>query len=93
MLLSGMNQPPTNLTVAATGASGAIFLKHFLLTVGRDPRVLTVNFIASDGALRVMAEELGIKGRANLSAGFLASRVAGPRARFRFNRTPTSAPT
>jgi 4-hydroxy-3-polyprenylbenzoate decarboxylase len=66
MLLSGMNQPPTNLTVAATGASGAIFLKHFLLTVGRDPRVLTVNFIASDGALRVIAEELGIKGRANL---------------------------
>jgi flavin prenyltransferase len=66
MLLSGMNHPPQNLTVATTGASGAIFLKHFLLAVGRDPRVQTVNFIASDSALRVMAEELGIKGRANL---------------------------
>ena len=61
-----MNHPPQNLTVATTGASGAIFLKHFLLAIGRDPRVQTVNFIASDSALRVMAEELGIKGRANL---------------------------
>ena len=58
--------PPQNLTIATTGASGAIFLKHLLLTVGRDTRVHTVNFIASDSALRVMAEELGIKGRANL---------------------------
>ena len=66
MLLSGMNHPPQNLTVATTGASGAIFLKHFLLAVGRDQRVQTVNFIASDSALRVMAEELGIKGRNNL---------------------------
>jgi 4-hydroxy-3-polyprenylbenzoate decarboxylase len=66
MLQIGMNHPPQNLTVATTGASGAIFLKHFLLAVGRDQRVQTVNFIASDSALRVMAEELGIKGRSNL---------------------------
>jgi 4-hydroxy-3-polyprenylbenzoate decarboxylase len=67
------NQPPRNLTVATTGASGAIFLKHFLLALGPDPRVLTVNFIASDGALRVMAEELGIKGRSNLVGRLLGS--------------------
>jgi len=60
------NIPPKNLTVAATGASGATFLRHFLLAVGRDRRVETVNFIPSDSALRVMAEELGIKGRSNL---------------------------
>jgi len=60
------NQPPKNLTVATTGASGAIFLRHFLLAVGRDKRVEIVNFIASDGALRVMAEELGLRGRSNL---------------------------
>ena len=60
------NQPPKNLTVATTGASGAIFLRHFLLAVGRDKRIETVNFIASDSALRVLAEELGIKGRSNL---------------------------
>jgi len=60
------NHPPQNLTVATTGASGAVFLKHFLLAVGRDSRVQTVNFIASDSALRVMAEELDLKGRSNL---------------------------
>ena len=59
-------QPPKNLTIATTGASGAIFLRHLLLAVGRDNRVETVNFIASDSALRVMAEELKIRGRANL---------------------------
>jgi 4-hydroxy-3-polyprenylbenzoate decarboxylase len=60
------NQPPQNLTVATTGASGSLFLKHFLLTVERDQRIKTINFIASDSALRVMAEELGLKGRSNL---------------------------
>jgi len=60
------NYPPRNLTVATTGASGAVFLRHFLLAVGRDQRVATVNFIASESALRVMAEELDLKGRSNL---------------------------
>jgi len=60
------NQPPQNLTVATTGASGSLFLKHFLLAVERDQRIKTINFIASDSALRVMAEELGLKGRSNL---------------------------
>jgi 4-hydroxy-3-polyprenylbenzoate decarboxylase len=54
------------LTIATTGASGSLFLKHFLLTVERESRVKTVNFIASDSALRVMAEELGIEGRSDL---------------------------
>lgn len=60
------NHPPQNLTVATTGASGAVFLRHFLLAVERDKRVQTVNFIASDSALRVMAEELGLRGRSDL---------------------------
>ena len=58
--------PPENLTVATTGASGSLFLKHLLLGVERDDRVKTVNFIASDSALRVMAEELAIEGRSDL---------------------------
>lgn len=58
--------PPENLTIATTGASGSIFLKHFLLAVDRDERVKTVNFIASDSGLRVMAEELKIEGRSDL---------------------------
>ena len=63
--------PPQNLTIASTGASGAIFLRHLLRAVARDARVQTVNFIASDSALRVMAEELGITGRSNLVAQVL----------------------
>jgi len=51
------------LTVAATGASGAEFTRALLLLLERDPRVQTVNFIASNNALRVFAEELEIKGR------------------------------
>ncbi|MGA7969054.1 MAG: UbiX family flavin prenyltransferase [Terriglobales bacterium] len=58
--------PPENLTIATTGASGSLFLKHFLLAIDRDPRVKTVNFIASDSALRVLAEELTIEGRSDL---------------------------
>jgi len=58
--------PPENLTIATTGASGSIFLKHFLLAVERDQRVKTANFIASDSALRVLAEELSIAGRTEL---------------------------
>lgn len=60
------NQPPQNLTIATTGASGAIFLRQLLRAVERDQRVRTVNLIASDSALRVMAEELGLRGRSNL---------------------------
>ena len=67
------NHPPQNLTIATTGASGAIFLRHFLLAVERDERVKTVNFIASDSALRVMAEELDLKGRSDLVAQVLGS--------------------
>lgn len=63
-----------NLTVATTGASGSVFLRQFLLTVERDARVKTVNFIASDSALRVMAEELAIDGRSEL----LRQIIGGP---------------
>jgi flavin prenyltransferase len=71
-----LNQPPQNLTVATTGASGSLFLKHFLLAAERDPRVQTVNFIASDSALRVMAEELGLRGRSNLVGQILGRKSA-----------------
>lgn len=56
------------LTVAATGASGALFTRALLLAMECDDRINTVNFITSDNALRVFAEELGIKGRSNLVA-------------------------
>jgi len=76
------NHPPQNLTIATTGASGAIFLRHLLRAVESDRRIQTVNFIASDSALRVMAEELGLKGRSNPVAQILgsSSRSSGSRA-------------
>ena len=70
------NHPPQNLTVATTGASGALFLRQLLLAVEHDERVATVNFIASDSALRVMAEELDIRGRSNLVGRILGGRAS-----------------
>lgn len=43
-----------------------MFLKHLLLMLDHDRRVQTVNFIASDSALRVLAEELGLRGRSRV---------------------------
>ncbi len=68
---SNLPNPTQNLTIATTGASGALFLRHLLLAVDRDSRVQTVNFIASDSALRVIAEELGLRGRSNLAGQVL----------------------
>jgi 4-hydroxy-3-polyprenylbenzoate decarboxylase len=75
------NHPPQNLTIATTGASGSVFLRQLLLTVERDARIHTVNFIASDSGLRVLAEELGIKGRSNLVRQILAGEKMKPSAR------------
>jgi 4-hydroxy-3-polyprenylbenzoate decarboxylase len=74
------NHPPQNLTIATTGASGSLFLRQLLLALERDGRVQTVNFIASDGALRVMAEELGLRGRSNL-VGQILGHSSGKSAR------------
>jgi len=56
------NHPPQNLTIATTGASGSLFLRQLLLAVLADDRIREVNFIASTSGLRVMAEEIGIRG-------------------------------
>jgi 4-hydroxy-3-polyprenylbenzoate decarboxylase len=72
-----LSNPPQNLTIATTGASGAIFLRHLLQVAERDHRVETVNFIASGSALRVMAEELSIHGRAGLVAQLLGETPPG----------------
>jgi 4-hydroxy-3-polyprenylbenzoate decarboxylase len=75
------NQPPQNLTIATTGASGSIFLQQLLLAVQQDARVHTVNFIASDSGLRVLAEELGVKGRTNLVRQILTDEKTKPSSR------------
>ena len=62
-----MRQPPENLTLAITGASGMLFARHLLILAEADRRLRTINLIASDSALRVLAEEEGIRGRSNLA--------------------------
>jgi flavin prenyltransferase len=60
-----------NLTVAITGASGSIFGQRLLRTLERDSRVSHVNFIASENSLRVIAEELHLSGRSELTTKLL----------------------
>ncbi len=55
-----------NLTVAITGASGAILGRELLRALEADDRISRVHFVASENSLRVLAEELAISGRANL---------------------------
>jgi len=54
------------ITIAITGASGAIFAREMLRALEADDRVTRVHFIATDNSLRVLAEELEIAGRADL---------------------------
>jgi 4-hydroxy-3-polyprenylbenzoate decarboxylase len=63
-----------NLTVAMTGASGALFTAAMLQLLDADERVGTVHFIASDHALRVVSEELAPTGR----SGLLEALLGGP---------------
>ncbi len=55
-----------NLTVAITGASGAVLCRELLRALEADARVARIHFVASENSLRVMAEELGISGRSGL---------------------------
>jgi len=55
-----------NITVAITGASGAVFGRELLRALESDERVARVHFVASENSLRVIAEELGVSGRTDL---------------------------
>jgi 4-hydroxy-3-polyprenylbenzoate decarboxylase len=61
-----LSTPARNLTLAVTGASGAVFAREILRAAEADQRVEVVNWIVSDGGLRVLAEELEITGRSDL---------------------------
>ena len=55
-----------HLTVAITGASGAILTRELLRALESDDRVARVHFVASENSLRVLAEELSLSGRNDL---------------------------
>lgn len=63
-----------NLTVAITGASGAVLGRELLRTLNADDRVEKIHFAASENSLRVLAEELSIPGRANLLDNLLGAK-------------------
>src|SRR6476620_9558660 len=62
-----------NLTVAITGASGAVLGRELLRALEADSRVSRVHFVASENSLRVIAEERDLSGRSNLLEKLLDS--------------------
>jgi 4-hydroxy-3-polyprenylbenzoate decarboxylase len=65
-----------HLTLAVTGASGAVFGREALRTLEADARVERVHFVASENSLRVIAEELGLSGRNDLVEKLLGVKPA-----------------
>ena len=63
---SAPSSPSIRLTLAVTGASGAIFAAEMLRALNADTRVAKVDFIPSEAALRVFAEEMQLSGRNGL---------------------------
>jgi 4-hydroxy-3-polyprenylbenzoate decarboxylase len=64
-----------NLTLAITGASGAILAREALRALEADARVARVHFVASENSLRVLAEELGVSGRKDLVEKLISSKT------------------
>ena len=65
-----------HLTLAITGASGAVFGREALRALESDARVARVHFVASENSLRVIAEELGVSGRNDLVEKLLGAKPA-----------------
>jgi flavin prenyltransferase len=63
------------LTLAITGASGAILAREALRALEADARVERVHFVASENSLRVLAEELNLSGRNDLLEKLLSSKT------------------
>lgn len=63
------------LTLAITGASGAVYTREMLRMLETDPRVDRVHLIPSESSLRVLAEELGLRGRSQLLDNLLPDGV------------------
>jgi flavin prenyltransferase len=73
VLQSKQNEVARNITLAVTGASGSIYAAEALRALASDTRVTKINFIASDSALRVFAEEVNLSGRNGLAEKLLGA--------------------
>jgi len=65
------------ITLAVTGASGAIFARRILELLEADPRVKKIHLVISGSGLKVLREELGLKAK----TGQIPSQLLGARAR------------
>jgi flavin prenyltransferase len=65
--------PTRNITLAVTGASGAIYAAEMLRALVADTRIAHINFVASENSLRVFAEEFSLSGRNNLAEKLLGA--------------------
>jgi 4-hydroxy-3-polyprenylbenzoate decarboxylase len=74
---SGPAGPKLKLTLAVTGASGSIFAAEMLRALDADGRVAKVDFIVSEAALRVFAEEMQVSGRNGLVEKLLGGTGSG----------------
>jgi len=63
--------------MAVTGASGSVYAVEMLRALDADPRVAKVNFIPSEAALRVFAEEWQVSGRNSLVEKLLSGPGSG----------------
>jgi flavin prenyltransferase len=73
VLQSKQNEAARNITLAVTGASGSIYAAEALRALASDTRVTKINFIVSDSALRVFAEEVNLSGRNGLAEKLLGA--------------------
>ena len=60
-----------SLTLAITGASGSLLAARMLAALEAEDRVREVHLVATDAALRVLAEETALGGRNELAARLL----------------------
>ena len=67
---------PSNITLAVTGASGAIYAAEMLRALSSDERVERIDFVPSEASLRVFAEELSFSGRTQLAEKLLGAPCA-----------------
>jgi 4-hydroxy-3-polyprenylbenzoate decarboxylase len=64
--MASRNLSPGILTLAITGASGSIYAIEMLRALESDGRVRHIDVVVSSNAMRVLAEETSVQGRAAL---------------------------
>ena len=70
-----------SVTLAITGASGAIYAREMVRTLVADARVTRIHLVASESSLRVLAEELKVSGRNDLTNKLLGTEYGDSRAK------------